>query len=417
MMKALSLAKIAARNVLRNQRRTAITLAALVLGVGVMITVRGLLNGLQHSLVDGVVHGQTGALQVHRKGYLKNVLASPLTLDFEDAPLRKKVAAVSGVKAVAPRILFPGMISLGDETIFLLNQAVDPALEFEVCPNRRPLIVDGGKFASAEGGKAPAVVADAMVVTVELDRALRAKPAATGPAALLAPDRDGALSGENVSLVGTMQLNSPGERKIGMVRLDVAQRLLKLEGRVTELIVDVHDLQEIPQVAAAIQAVVGPEFEVHTWEQVAPFVVDIRARQNAVLQIVAAVFLLLMLLGVANTMLMSVLDRTREIGTMMAIGVRRRTIVGLFLLEATLIGALGGLLGGAAGAGMTAWLGARGLEIPSPGSNVATIVRPFVGSGYLVGVVLLATAGALLFALYPAWRASRLRPVQALAGG
>ncbi len=417
MMKALSLAKIAARNVLRNQRRTAITLAALVLGVGVMITVRGLLNGLQYSLVDGVVHGQTGAIQVHRKGYLKNVLASPLTLDFEDAPLRAKVAAVAGVKAVAPRILFPGMISLGDETIFLLNQAVDPALEFEVCPNRLTLIVDGGKFASAKGAPAKAQVADAMVVTVELDKALRAKPAAAGPAALLAPDRDGTLSGENVSLVGTMQLNSPGERKIGMVRLDVAQRLLKLEGRVTELVIDVHEIEAIPEVVAAIQAAVGPEFEVHTWEQVAPFVVDIRARQNAVLQIVATVFLLLMLLGVANTMLMSVLDRTREIGTMMAIGVRRRTIVGLFLLEATLIGALGGLLGGAVGAGMTAWLGARGLQIPLPGSSVPTMVRPFIGSGYLVGVVLLATAGALVFALYPAWRASRLRPVQALAGG
>ncbi len=431
MRSILSLWRIAVRNVLRNRRRTLITLAALIIGVGVMVTIRGVLNGMQTALVDNVVEGQTGALQVHRKGYLANVLASPLTLDMPQKEVEAKIRAIPGVRAVTARIQFGGMIARGDETIFLFNQAIDPKTEFQVVPRRREIFSDHGKFAPLpdKDGRIPTiargVVADAMVVTTELDKALRGHAAKTAggdaatepPAAVLAPDRDGALSGENVTLVGTMQMSGPGERKFGMVRLDVAQRLLKMEDRVTEFAVAVDDVALIPQVQAALQTSLGGDYEVHNWEQIALFVVDIRTRQNVILSLVAAVFMLLMLLGVANTMLMSVLDRTREIGTMMAVGVRRERIVGLFLIEAALIGALGGVLGGGVGFALTTVLALRGIVIEMPGSNMPMIIEPFVTPGYLAAVVSIAAAGALIFAIYPAWRASRLRPVEALAGG
>jgi len=415
-MELLSLWRIAVRNVMRNRRRTLITLAALVIGVGVMVSIRGVLNGLQTGLVRGVVTGQTGALQVHKAGYLKNVLASPLGLDMDEAAVKAKVMSVRGIKAVAPRINFGGMVNVGDETLFLLNQAVDPKAEFAVCNLRRQTVYDDGKFAGDKPGIT--AVADAMVVTTELDKALKGQAKkGTVQAALLAPDKDGALSGENVTLVGTMNLNAPGERKIGMVRLDVAQRLLKMEGRVTELIIAIDDLEQLNILRDELQKVLGPEYEVHTWEDIAKFVVDARNRQNIILQVVATVFMLLMMLGVANTMLMSVLDRTREIGTMMAVGVRRGKIVVLFLLEASVIGAMGGVLGAVVGKLTTLALYARGIEVKAPGSNVPFVVLPEVGLGYMAMVVAIASAGALVFSLYPAWRASRLRPVQALAGG
>jgi putative ABC transport system permease protein len=408
----VSLARLALRNVLRNRRRTLITLLALLVGVGVMVSIRGLLNGFQRAQIEGVVTGQTGALQIHKKGYLKNVLASPLSLDLPaDAEMFKKIEAVPHVTAVAPRIMFAGMVNLGDETIFLALQSVDPDREFKVCPLRRETIVDQGRFKDG-------TVKDALVVTTEMDKALRDKAAKTkDPPALLAPDKDGQLSGENVSLVGTLALNGPGERKLGLVRLDVAQRLLKMEGRATELLIAVDRLESIPQVQASLQQLLGPEYEVSSWEDIAKFVVAARSRQDVIVQVVASVFLLLMLLGVANTMLMSVLERTREIGTMMAVGVRRGRIVALFLFEALFIGALGGLVGGGVGSLVTALLNYRGIQVTAPGSNVPFIIRPFVSPGYIGMIIVIAAAGALVFALYPAWRASRLRPVQALAGG
>lgn len=415
MRRTLSLVRIALRNVLRNRRRTLITLAALLVGVSVMVSIRGVLNGMQQALIDNVVQGQTGALQVHRKGYRQNVLASPLTLDFEAKPVADEVAQVAGVQAVAPRIAFGGMLAVGDETLFLFNQAIDPDAELKVCPKRADAMHDAGKF-FGKGGVAR--VKDAVLVSAELEKALKPAMAKTkDPAALLAPDRDGALSGENATIVGKLDLSGPGNRKIAMVRLDVAQRLLKMDGRVTELAVAVDDLRRLEATKAALQQALGEEYEVHTWEEIANFVVDIRDMQNALLSLVAAVFMLLMLLGVANTMLMSVLDRTREIGTMMAVGVRRQTIVGLFLLEAGFIGALGGSLGGAIGWSLSSWLAARGIALQLPTSDVPYVIHPFVPLHYLAAVVAIAAAGAVLFALYPAWRASRLRPALALAGG
>lgn len=407
-----SLLQIAIRNVLRNKRRTAITLAALLIGVSVMVSIRGTLNGLQRSLVQNVVNGQTGALQVHRTGFLKNVLSSPLSLDMpQDAAFEKKLLSVPHVTAVAPRILFAGMVNVGEQTIFLGVQGVDPKAEFKVVPLRANTLVDKGQFA---GGK----VADAMVVTEQLEKALKGgNVPKDAPAAILAPDKDGALSGENVTITGAMKLNMPGEKKIGMLRLDVAQRLLKMEGRATEYVVAVDDIDNIPAVAAGLKKVLGADYEVSTWEEIATFIKQAMQRQNFILSLVATVFMILMLLGVANTMLMSVLDRTREIGTMMAVGVRRAKILGLFLMEAATIGALGGFIGGGLGALIVFALNRRGIEVTFPGSNVPFTIQPYVTPGYMGFVIGLASLGALIFAVYPAWRASRLRPVEALAGG
>ena len=131
------LARIAACNVLRNRRRTLITILAIVVGVGVSLVVRGMLNGVQGGFVQTVVHGQVGALQVHRKGYLDNVLSTPLTLDFAaDDALLAKVRGVPGVRAAARRIQFPGMVSVGDETVLIQATAIEPVAEQATCPKR-----------------------------------------------------------------------------------------------------------------------------------------------------------------------------------------------------------------------------------------------------------------------------------------
>ncbi len=407
-----SLLSIALRNVLRNRRRTMITLAALLLGVGVMVGIRGVLNGLQRALVQTAVSGQTGAIQVHHAGYLKNVIASPLTLDMPaDEDFLNKIRKVPHVTAVAPRILFAGMINVGDQTLFAAMQAIDPKREFDAVPLRKMTVSDGGRFTSGK-------IADAVLLTAELEKGLRGTPGqAQLPAAVLGPDKDGALSGENITIAGQLKLNLPGEKKLAVVPLALAQRLLKMEGRATELVIAVDNIDHIPEVAASLRRVLGSDYEVHTWDQVASFVKQAMERQNLILSLVATVFMILMLLGVANTVLMSVLERTREIGTMMAVGVRRGKILALFLIEAATIGLLGGVAGGLAGLGVVTWLEQRGIEVTMPGSAVPFIIRPYTTLTYLAFVVSLAAGGSLLFAVYPSWRASRMRPVQALAGG
>jgi putative ABC transport system permease protein len=389
-----TLVRIAVRNVARNRRRTLITLAALFVGVGVMVAMRGLLNGLQRALVTNVAEGQTGHLQVHRTGYMANIVSTPLRIDFPVAELVPQVLATPGVIAVAPRIHFAGMVSRGDDTLFAVMFALDPAAEPAVTPLRATALAPGTSFFG------PTPPPEGIVLTRDLARAVGLAPGQ--PASLLAPDRDGALSGEPVTVGGLMDLGLPGERKVALVPLALAQKLLHMDGRATELGVAVAPVEAAESVARTLRARLGPGYEVHTWADVAVFVQQARTRQNFVITLIAYAYLLLMLLGVANTMLMSVIERTREIGTMMAVGLRRARILALFLIEAVAIGAAGGAAGVGAGALLVLHFGRRGITFTFPGSSVPFVLTPYVTAGYLAQVLLMATAGAGLFALYPA---------------
>ena len=198
-----TLIRIALRNVARNRRRTAITLAALFVGVGVMVSMRGLLNGLQRALVTNVAEGQTGAIQVHKAGYMQNVLATPLTLDFAVADVLPTILAEHGVDAASPRINFAGMVSNGDETLFMAAFGIDPVAEPRVTPLREKTLDPGGRFFDA-GNR------DGIVLTRELARSVGLKIGQE--ASLLSPDRDGALSGEPVRVAGLMNLGLPGRK-------------------------------------------------------------------------------------------------------------------------------------------------------------------------------------------------------------
>src|SRR5512133_2015300 len=98
---------IALRNLSRNRRRTLLSAAGIAVGVAAMVSFNGFVNGMRGMLLDNVVLGQTGAVIVHREGYLANLEGLPLTLDFADTPeLRARVRAVEGVRELAPRIRF-----------------------------------------------------------------------------------------------------------------------------------------------------------------------------------------------------------------------------------------------------------------------------------------------------------------------
>ncbi len=419
----MTLLALAARNLTRNRRRTAIALVALVVGVGAMVVLRGLVTGQQRIILENIVFGQLGAVQVHRVGYLAQVQGSPLSLDMEDTPaLRQRIASVPGVTRVSPRLAFGGMLSMPEpegaqesepRTAFLQLVAFDPALEPGVTPKRMQWVGQGAFLSEVD--------APELMLNADLARGLgagvldaNAPPPEQWPA-LLAADRDGALNGEGLRLSGTLVSATPGDRRVGYLPLATAQRVLRMEGRVTEYALAVEPLQRARQVRDALRQALGPGYEVHTWEEVFPFIAQLLGQQDFLFGILSTVFMAAVLLGIVNVMLMSVLERVREIGTMLAVGMRRRSIVTLFLLEGAVLGLVGGVLGALVGGAVTLWLHHRGILLPSPGANVDSVIRPSVSVGYVVYAVVLATGGAALAALWPAWRAARLRPVEALA--
>ncbi len=136
---------------------------------------------------------------------------------------------------------------------------------------------------------------------------------------------------------------------------------------------------------------------------------------DQVFGILILVFYIIMVAGIINTMLMSVLERVSEIGMMMAIGVKRRTILQLFFAEALLLALIGAAVGVLTGGGLVLYFGTQGLYLPLAG-DLPKIVYPSIEAPFLLWTCLGALVVALFAALAPVYRASRLTPIEALSG-
>ncbi|MCB9737990.1 MAG: ABC transporter permease [Deltaproteobacteria bacterium] len=400
--------RLAVRNVLRSRARSALTISAIAFGVWMTLVLGAFIAGMQNAMIDDTVKGRVGAIQIHRKGYDDVLGDQPLDLDLpQDAPWLDKVRKTPGVVAVAPRISFTGILTNGSQSANYVGVGVDPKLDQLALP----------LFAQSVKGH---IVGDdpeqsaAIVVGDEMGVALHAEPGAT--LTLQAATASGQQNAMDAVVVGARSAGTPFDNKrLVFVPLAWAQELLNMEGRVSGFVVAVDDREKVRAIAEQLQRELGPELKVEPWQDLASQVADVVRVQRIILGGIGAVFLIIAIIGVANTMLMSVLERTREIGTMMALGVRRRTITLLFLLEGMTLA----LFGGGVGIGLAVLLAkvvgaAGGVSGSPPGTVAKYAIIPDLPLWLIAPTVALTLLGTLAAAGWPAWRASRLRPVEAL---
>ena len=406
---------LAFRNLVRNKRRTAVTLMAVVIGVALLIILKGFTSSLNQLIVDGAIRGRVGALQIHKKGFLANVAANPLEFRFGDAQaMLEKVRQVPGVVGAAPRIQFSGLVSNGRNQTTFVGSAIDLEWEPTVCPNLTVQVVSGTSLQAGDQGMA--------VVGFELAESFGVAPGRAGADSLTLSSSSptGRANSMDVVVKGLATSLLPFENKRFIrMPLHTAQRLLDMGTEVNEIALGVENLDHIDAVAEAVSkrlnADYGDTFEVNTWEQVQPFLRDIAFRQKVILSIIAVVLFIIALFGIANTMLMSVFERVREMGTMLAVGVTQQQIRWLFLLEGGFIGILGGASGALLGVCTVVIANAIGVEVPSPNGGATMDRLALAVSWYFVwGSAAVAIVCATLAAWFPAWKASRLAPVEAL---
>lgn len=406
------LLRVALRNVSRNRKRTVITLVAVVVGIFVIIFVNGLLTGLHRTFQDQVTRGLTGDLQLQRKGYRDAAESAPLNLDIAmDDALRTTLDQTPGIAAWSPRVRFGGLVSNGEDSAMFLGLAVDPVKEDAVSPRNRENVVEGTWLDPARP--------NGVVMSEQLAHSLHLEVG--DEVTVLANTREGSLNGRDFQLVGLLSSRLPNASgRLVVVDSTVAAPMLFMEGRATEVALSLEDPKAAPEVAAHLEPSMSARPEpvvVYRWQELAPFFVDIMDMQDMIFGIVVAVLFLLVLTGIANTMLMSVFERTREIGTLMALGMRRRAVILLFLAEALVLGITGAVGGLLLGGTTVTLLGIHGILFTAPGTNGAPLtIYPVLSLNAVLIVAVFAIVCSLVSAFYPAWRASRLEPVAALRG-
>lgn len=395
---------LAIRNLTRNKRRTLVTGIAILFGVTAIVMFQGFVNGFITGMIETSVLSKVAPIQIFKKGYIGSDEPLKQTLP-QDPQLLARIRAVPGVAAVAPRIDFEGMVSNGSESTVFMATAIDPALEYSVCPKRATHIAAGSRpLGPGDGGN--------VLIGKTLADALGAKQGTTLVMQSAGPNLS--VNALDVTVSGFLPTVFLAESKrMATVTLGFAQDLLRMKGQVTEYVVGVRELDRVDEVAAALRSRLGAGFEVTTWRDVDPGTRDRTKTVHVALVFVALVLFLLVATGIVNTMLMAVYERVREIGTMLALGVHRRQVTAMFIWEAIALGFFSSAVGATIGWALIRVIGRHGVPMRQPGGET-TIVHPYVAFGFIGVAVAFAIVGTMLAGLYPAWKASRLQPVEAL---
>ncbi len=400
---------LALRNSLRNRRRSLLTATMVMLGVASLTVAMSWIEGVFGSMV-GTASNLAGHVRVVDADYARREQLNPLYENIVvSAPLEAAIRAVPGVIGVYPRISMGVTATVGEEI----------GEEFG--------LVQGGPIALFEGPLAlPSHLVEGRLLAddgeVVIGKKLVEKMGAHlgDDVVLLGQTQDGSMSPAKLKLVGIVDLGNAMQNRQIFVTLDKARYMADIPDGAVELGVYAADKSEGKALAAQIAALSElAGTDVKSWDQRPPFD-NIVGLISTVKGVAASAMVFITALGVLNTMLMSVLERTGEIGVMRAMGLRRHQVVSLFVLEALGISAIGGVLGAAFGGAGGYWLQVHGVNLGTvvdklPASiPVNSTVYAQVTPGILVSAVLLGLSMAVVGGVIPALRASRIEPIEAM---
>ncbi len=402
---------VAWRNLWRHRRRSLITATAMAVGVALCMATICFQDGMFELMFDVMVEQQLGHAQVHHPDYPgKRALQDTVPHASETLAALERV---EGTEAVAGKLQGFALLGGSEKSTGALLVGLDPARERVV--SKVEARVRSGRFlADAPAGE--------IVLGVKLAEEL--KLALGDEVVAVTQSADGSLGNALYTVVGTARTgNAQLDRGGAWMHLADLQSLLVLEDQVHAVTVLTTDADAIDAWVGRARAAVGSDtLEVLSWSEAAP-----QSAQMIQMQDLSAVIVLTIVFGAAgfgilNTMMMSVFERTRELGVLKALGLRPARMVGLVLVESVLLASLSAVIGLALGGLLDAWLVTKGLDFSASlkdGFSMAGIVIDPVVKGSVrwqsvASIVAALYAVSLLASLWPGIRAARLEPVAAL---
>jgi putative ABC transport system permease protein len=379
-------------------------------GVAGLLLAGGYFAFMTHGLRESTINDGLGHLQIFSADHFRRDEVRVLDTGIENwRQVAATVASAPHVRGVAPRIDFYGMVSNGTKAAGFMGSAVDPVAEKSLGFVSR--VVEGRDLDSKPSGEVEALIG------IGLAKSMNVK--AGDGLTVLAMTSDGALNGVDVQIVGIVNSGvAELDARYLRITLPAAQRLLQSD-RVTNLVVgldstdntDLAYAELIPRLRGLPQ-----QMTLKKWIDLATYYKQVSTMFNGIFLFMGVIVFFMVLMASVNTLLMSMLERTREIGTMLAMGTPRIWIVALFMLEATLLGVMGAIVGVVAGNFLGALLNSSGLHMPPPpGYTVAIPFKVLHVPSLMIGSSILVIVSLALASILPAVRASRLQIAEALA--
>ena len=354
---------------------------------------------------EAAIQNGLGHIHVTRPGYRDSGSADPDRFLLPDkAPELTALESTRDVVVVSPRLDFSGLISHGEATLSFVGEGVDPRRESLV--SRVLQIVGGDELSDSDP--------NGIILGAGLAANLAVSPG--DKVVLLVTKQSGGINAVEASVRGLFMTEAKGYDDTALrAPIALVRELLRISGShvwvigldKTEHTNDVINRLRSQFASASLQFI--------AWYDLSDFYIKTVNLLSSQMNVVRFMVGLIIVLSISNLLVMSVLERTGEIGTLMAVGVRRRKVLGLFLSEGLLLGLLGGALGVIVGMILGGIVSTIGIPMPPPpGRSTGYSAEILFTWPLILGAAALALGTTMLASLYPAWKASRLDVVDAL---
>lgn len=404
--------KLAWRNLWRNKIRTSTMVCAMIFGLMGVVAMMGFMSGMYGNMIDNAIAWQTSHIQIQSQRYLDDPDINETLINPQ--PLIEALQRMPQVKAFSARFLVDGMIASARANRGIRINGIDSLDEAEVTP-----IVDSITQGSwlLQTGRHPIVVSQKTAERLRLKLGSKV--------VLTFSNADKEVTGAAFRVAGIF--NSPSsnfDEANSYVRRSDLSKLAGVKG-IHEIAIVLNESNNMDnhvakQLAGQLSLLSDSGNRVRDWQQVQPMLATIISQMGASNVVILIIFVSAMGLGIVNVMLMSVFERTRELGMLMAIGMVKGKVFSLILMESTLLGITGATIGLLASLMLVTLLGHTGIPLGSMAQGlgafgVDTTLYPTVSTNEYVAVFVTVVLVSILASLYPARQILKQRPVNAMS--
>lgn len=395
------------RNIWRNKARSLVIMLSVATGLLAGIAVMALYKGMLKSRVRTVIDRELGHLQIHHPGFQQDQHPSYILAEGEE--LLRRLEADARVDALMPRTIAQGMLVTTTGSAGVQINAVQPEREYQGSQLGQK-IKEGSGF---EKGKT-----NQILIGRKLARKMKLK---TGAKLVLTfADKDDNLVSSAFRIAGIYQSgNDPlDEMNVYLLQSNLNE-LLQTGNGFHELAVHLRNDADLPALLQELQ-LSYPQLRIESWQDLSPETDLMVKTVDQYSVIILAIVLVALAFGILNTMLMAVLERTREIGMMTALGMSRLRIFFLVMMETIFLTLAGAPLGLGLAFLITSHYQKNGLDLSGMGEDMMasfgfeTMVYPEFPWDKITMVMIMVGITALLACLLPSWKALRMQPVEAL---
>lgn len=402
--------RIAWRNVWRNKLRSIIVIMAATVGLFGGLAISGLTKGMVLDMVKKTLENQVSNVQIHNKDFVDNNEVGFLM--GNTSKIIQNIESVEAVYAVSQRTKSFGMASTASKAAGVMINGIEPEEEKQVTGIYKKLTDSLSSYFSS--GKKNRILIGEKLAKV-LNARIKSKIVITFQ------DYDGNLSGASFRVEGIYKTQNSmfDEQNVFVLKSDIDNLLNLPQNSAHEIAILLDDYHQTAITLDDIKSFVPHEYLVEAWYEIDPYLELSSSMTKFMLLIFMTIILLALGFAIVNTMLMVVLERTKELGMIMAVGMNKFKIFRMIMYETTILALLGGVFGIAVSALFTWYFGKEGIDISSVGEGFeamgyGSVLYPELSLTDYIEVGFLVTLTGIVASIFPTIRALKMKPVEAI---